>query len=253
MSAALQELKARLEEIEIDLGFVALAFRLRPRIGDVLRTEAGGEVVALAKMFMDAKRVRPEGFYGPLLVRLLASLERYVRRVVSQAVVSRSEKAPSYEAIRDSLGKRNIALTGRLLADIDSPLDHLSVDPTLLIQNLASCIDGGDSFSLNPEAFSATVAVPTPAVLDRTLSNIGVRDWWDSCGANADLRQVLGTKKSRETAKEARSRLTELCRWRNHLAHGGDGETALSEAQLRDALKFVAVFAESLDNIVMGS
>ena len=116
MSPALQGLKARLDEIAIDLGFITLAFQLRPRIGDVLRFDEGGEVIGLAKQFMNAKLVRPEGFYGPLLVRLLASLERYVRKVVSQKVVSRSEAASSYDAIKDSLGKRNIALTGRLLA-----------------------------------------------------------------------------------------------------------------------------------------
>ena len=105
---------------------------------------------------------------------------------------------------------------------------------------------------MNPEAFSATVTVLSPEALDKTLSHIGVKDWWDAFGDSAELRKALGTKKSRDTAKEARSRLTELCRWRNQLAHGGDAETALSEAQLREALVFVAVFAESLDHVVMG-
>jgi hypothetical protein len=120
MSAALEELKARLDEIEIDLGFVAVKFHLGLRIGDVLRFENGSDVLELAKRFMDAKQVRPEGFYGSLLVMLIASLEKYVRKVVSQAVVLRGKAAPSYDAIKASLGRRNIALTGRLIAAIDS-------------------------------------------------------------------------------------------------------------------------------------
>jgi hypothetical protein len=250
MSAALQDLNARLHEIEVDLGFVALALLLRPRVGDVLRMEVGGEVIGLVKQFMSARSVRPEGLYGALLVRLLASLERYVRKLIGQAVASKSKAAPSYESIRDSLGKRNIALTSRLLAGIDSPSDHLSVDFTELIRNLASCTNDDGAFLLNADAFSATVSVPTPRVLDKTFSQIGVNDW-KACGGDDELKAALGTTKPKDTAKKAESRLTELCRWRNQLAHGGDAEPAISETHLRDALGFVAAFAASLDRLVM--
>jgi hypothetical protein len=204
---------------------------------------------------------RPPALDTPYQPRLNAVMhayrkltERYVRELVGQAVESKSKAASGYAAIKDSLGKRNIALTGRLLADIDSPSDHLSVDLALLIRNLASCTSEGGSFLLNPEAFSATVSVPTPSVLARTLSHIGLKDdWWDSLGDSDELRNVLGTKKNRETAKEAKTHLTRLCRWRNHLAHGGDAEPALSETQLREAVEFVAEFAGSLDRVVMGT
>jgi hypothetical protein len=174
-----------------------------------------------------------------------------MRKVVGQAVAYKNKAAPNYDAIRDSLGKRNIALTGRLLGNIDSPPDHLALDFTLLIQNLASCTNKGGAFLLNPEAFSATVSVPTPGVVEKALSHIGVKNLWDALGGSPELQKALGTRKSRDTGKEAKDRLTELCRWRNHLAHGGDAETALSETQLREAIDFTAAFAEALDDVVM--
>jgi hypothetical protein len=103
MSAALQELKGRLDEIKVDLAFVALAFQLRPRIGPVVRLQPRNEIVDLVTKFMDAKTVRPDGIYGFLIVRILASLERYVRKLVAQAVVNKNKLAPSYDSIRDSL------------------------------------------------------------------------------------------------------------------------------------------------------
>ena len=79
---------------------------------------------------------------------------------------------------------------------MDSPSDHLSVDPEVLIQNLASCTKDGGSFRLNPEAFSATVSVPTPGVLDKALSHVGIKDWWDAFGDSADLKKALGIRKA---------------------------------------------------------
>jgi hypothetical protein len=251
MSAALQELRDRLDEIKVDLTFVALAFQLRPRIAGVVRFELGGEVVDLVKKFKDAKTVRPEGIYGSLLVRLLASLERYLRKVVGEAIADKNKAAPNYTTIGDTLGKRNIALTGRLLGNIESPPDHIAVDFTSLIQNLASCVNDGGKVVLNPEAFSATVSVPTPGVIDKALSHIGVKSFWDDLGNSSQLQKALGTKKSRDTKNQAQDRLAEICRWRNHLAHGGDAETALTETELREAIDFISAFAEALDSVVM--
>lgn len=115
MPAPLEELKTRISELKADLGFVALAARLRPRIGDVVRWEADGAVLELVKQFLSAKASRPEGVYGPLLVRLLAAFERYVRMLVVQSVEKRVSAFKTYEEIPDSFSNRSLVLTGRIL------------------------------------------------------------------------------------------------------------------------------------------
>lgn len=78
----------------------------------------------------------------------------------------------------------------------------------------------------------------------------GLAEWWDAVGASVKLSELLGTKKARDTGNRVQERLKELCRWRNQLAHGGDEEIALSEAQLIDSIHFVESFSEALSNIL---
>ena len=250
MAIALDELNARIAELRADLTFVALAAQLRPRIGDVVHWQAVGEVLDLVKQFMNAKSSRPEGVYGPLLVRLLAAFERYLRLLIVQSVERRASGASTFDELSETLSKRNLILTGRVLAAIDAPRDHLTLDIEALISNLASCKRGSGSFRLNTQAFSATVTGASPAVIEKALQYVDVSDWWDGVGANAALAKHLQTKGARATGDRAHERLKELWRWRNHLAHGGDEEIALTESQIREAIDFVDSFSAALDKVV---
>jgi hypothetical protein len=230
--------------------FVSLAARLRPRIGDVVQWQAVGEVLELVKRFMQAKSSRPEGVYGPLLIRLLAAFERYLRKVIVDVVDQRSGQATTYDRLSGSLCKRNVALTGRILAAIDAPREHLALDLEALVDNLASCKSGSESFRLNSEAFSAAVTGTSPSVIEKALHNVDVTDLWDAVGGSPTLTSALGTKGARATGDRARERLQEMWRWRNHLAHGGDEDVAISESQLNDAVEFVTCFGDALDTTV---
>jgi len=250
VAPALDELNARISEIKGDLKFVALATQLRPRIGDVVRWEAAGEVIELVKQFMNEKSSRPEGVYGPLLVRLLAAFERYMRMLIIQSVEQHASGARTYDELPDTISNRNLVLTGRVLAAIDAPRDHLSMDIESLIANLASCKRGSGSFRLNPQAFSAIVTGASPMVIEKALRSVDVSDWWDGVGGNAPLAKLLQTKGARATGDRAHERLKEIWRWRNHLAHGGDEEIALTESQLSEAIDFVGFFSTALDATV---
>ena len=252
MAGALDELNARISELRADLTFVALAAQLRPRIGDVVQWNAVGvgEVLELVKKFMGAKSSRPEGVYGPLLVRLLAAFERYLRLLVIQSVEQRTSGAVTYDKLSETLRKRNLILSGRALAAIDDPRDHLTLDFESLISNLASCKPGSGSYRLNAQAFSGTVTGASPSVIDKALQYVDVSNCWDGVGGNATLAKLLKTKGPRATGVRAQERLKELWRWRNHLAHGGDEEIALTEFQLHEAIDFVDSFGVALDTAV---
>ena len=63
-------------EITTDAEFVALAAQLRPRLNGVVRWEGmGTEERGIVQSFLRVKDSRPEGLYGPLLVRLLAAFD----------------------------------------------------------------------------------------------------------------------------------------------------------------------------------
>ncbi len=124
------------------------------------------------------------------------------------------------------------------------------MDVEVLIANLASCKRGSGCFRLNAQAFAATVAGVGPAAIERALESIDVTRWWDGVGGSAALARLLGTKGARATGDQARERLKELWRWRNHLAHGGDEEIALSESRLIEAIDFVECFGDALAGTV---
>ena len=250
MAAALDELNARIAELSADLTFVALATQLRPRIGAVVQWQAVGEILELVKQFINAKSSRPEGVYGPLLVRLLAAFERYLRLLITQSVELRASAATSFDELPEAMSQRNVALTGRILAAIDSPRDHLTLDIEALVSNLATCKRGSASFRLNAQAFAAAITGASPVVIDKALQSVDVSGCWDGVGGNASLAKLLQTKGARATGERARERLKELWRWRNHLAHGGDEEIALTELQLREAIDFVHSFSAALDSVV---
>jgi hypothetical protein len=250
MTTQLEELESDLVALEADVGFVSLATRLRPRIGDVIQWDSKTEVIKLAQSFMNAKESRPEGVYGPLLIRLLGSFERYIRKLVDFVLTERSAGVADYSQLPHSLSRRNIRLTGRALANIDEPRDHLVLDVGSLIDKLASCKPGRSDFKLNSQAFTSPIVGSGPGVLEKALASVDIDDWWDAVGRNDALIRILGTKGARQTGDRSRERLRELSKWRNQLAHGADEELAVSETQLRDAIDFIRVFTASLDSVI---
>jgi RiboL-PSP-HEPN len=246
MPSPLDELAAQIEELKSDVDFIGLATQLRPRLGSVVQWDAHSEAVELVRRFVKAKANRPEGMFGPLLIRLLAAFERYLRQLVEYVIEERASMAVKYEDLAPNLANRNLVLTGRLLSGLEVR-DHITIDVDLLIENLASCRRGSNKFRLNPQAFCAGITGVSPANIEKALENVAVNGWWDAVGNHNALSKVLGTKGARATGDRAHERLKELSRWRNHLAHGGDGGIAVSETQLLDAIAFVDTFGAALD------
>src|ERR1017187_994284 len=250
MPSPLDELAAQLEELRSDVDFIVLATQLRPRIGSVVLWQGQPEAVALVRRFMNSKANRPEGVFGPLLIRLLAAFERYLRQLVGSIIDRRVSTATRYEDIPPTLVKRNLILTGKLLSGLETPRDHLNIDVDLLIENLVSCRRGSNAFRLNTQAFCAGIAGVSPANVERALENVEVAGWWDAVGGYGALSRVLGTKVPRATGYRAHERLKEIPSWLNQLAHGGDGDIAIAETQLREAIEFVDLFGAALDAAV---
>jgi hypothetical protein len=246
MPSPLSEFEAQIDGLRADFDFVLLASQLRPRIGSILQWQAQGEGTELAKKFIKARPTGPEGVYGPLLVRLLACLEQYLRKAIASAVIRKAKQAGSYDGLAETLKNRNLVLTGRLLSSLDSPREYLTLNVDEVIENLASCKKGSLSFKLNASAFSATLAGVNPSVIEKALENIDVSNWWDKIGANSKISGLLGTTGHHATGSRVKDRLKELARWRNHLAHGGDGQIVISDSQLNDAIELVVAFAKNL-------
>lgn len=211
----------------------------------------GGEERTLVQSFLNIRHSRPEGLYGPLLIRLLAAFERFVRGLIVWTVDHHYNTVAKFDDLSAGIAQRNRQLTGKMLALSELP-DHLVFDIPLLIGNLATCKAGyTGAFRLNSVVFSSGIAGFSPKHLETALENIDVEDFWDFLGRDEKLIAILGTKGARQTGKEASERLKELSRLRNRLAHGGDGAPLVSEVQLRDAQAFIAALSKALEDLVL--
>jgi hypothetical protein len=249
---AFRELNARLDELDANLKFLALATSLRPRLGGVLRWEDGGDLIDLAQRFISTGENRSENIYGALLLRTLAAFERFARQLLEHGVSRIASRSHTYDQLPQQLRNRNTALTGRLLAGIDEPSDYLPVDYDLLVQNLASCTAGSTSFRLNAVAFVAIIGSGRPSALEKALKAIDIAERWDAVGGNAALQTHLGTRAARATGNAAKARLEELWRVRNVIAHAGEGEGVATDETVRSAIDFVRTFARALNDVVNG-
>jgi RiboL-PSP-HEPN len=247
MPTPLADLLSRLDDIEADVNFADLASSLRPRIGDALNWNVGNDTLKLAVAFMKSKDSRIEGVCGALFVRVVATFERYLRRLVESGVDDIARRASGFDAVPPNIQKKNLMYTGRVLSGIESPKDYQVFNYEGLVDNLATCKTGSNYFRLNSNAFSAPIVGSSPEVVERALKAIDVEGLWDPIGASGRLQKLLGTKKPRDTGTQAQERLQELSKKRNQIAHAGDSEPALTAQNVKDAIEFIRAFSECLD------
>jgi hypothetical protein len=247
----LNEFNLRLAEFQNDLSFLEHAFELRPRIKQVLDFSKQGAVLELAERFGDLEGNQPESFYGPMLVRLVASFERYLRLLMRDAVEGWAKKAKTFDQLPEGMGDRNLVLSGRLIGNSDSPRDHLYVDLVALVDNLPTCRNGSATYRLNPIVFMDLINGITIDIIEKGLKAIRVNNWQNAIGADKALQAQLNCARTTDATKQMASRLKELSRWRNNWAHGGDNEPSLKNTQIRDTIDFLAAFSKALDLTVM--
>ncbi len=148
MSRALDEFSLRLVDLRNDLLLIEYTFELRPRINQVLDFEKRGEVLDLARKFGSTVGNQPASFYGPMLVRLVAAFERFLRSLMRDIVEAWVQKAQTFDRLPPGLGERNLVLRNGALANSDSPRDHLNIDLLEVIDNLATCRGETKDFKL---------------------------------------------------------------------------------------------------------
>lgn len=256
MESALEDLFRQFDDIEGSAKFSQDSAMLRPRLNQFVTWPIGPEhnsVRELMSRFFDAKEVRVEVVYGALFVRVVACFENFVRRLLQEGL-QRMIEGRTYDEVRDSLGKHNIRLTGRAMATIFEPSDHLKLDFQRLIDNLASCKSGTDTYQLNTDVFAAALVGTSPIALAKAFKNIQIDlEKWDKIAASPALKKLIGTSKTRVTAKEAERRLEEYAKLRNVFAHTGGGDSVISETQMFESIRYFRVLAKALSAVVMNA
>ncbi len=250
MSQALNEFLLRAGEIRNDLSFLEQAFELRPRIYLALDFEKRGEALEMARKFAETVGNQPASVCGPMLVRLIASFERYLRVLMRETVESWAKKAQHFDNLPEGLADRNLVLSGRFIGNSDSPRDYMALDMSAVVDNLVTCRAGKAEFRLNSGVFMDLIYGATSEVIEKSLKTVRINNWMSVVGADRTLQARLGVDRVPDTTKAVTARLRKLSRWRNNWAHGGDEEVSLTFTELKDELEFVIAFSTALDSAV---
>jgi RiboL-PSP-HEPN len=250
MSQAFNQFVLRAEELRNDLSFLERAFELRPRIYLVLDFEKRGEALEMARKFGETVDNRPASFYGPMLVRLIASFERFLRMLMQETVESWVKKAQHFDRLPEGLAERNLVLSGRFIGNSDSPRDYMALDMNVMVDNLVTCRAGTAEFRLNSGVFMDLIYGVTSEVIEKSLKTVRINNWMNIVGADKTLQARLGVDRVPDATRATTARLKKLSRWRNNWAHGGDDEVSLTFTEVNDELEFVIAFSRALDSAV---
>lgn len=173
-----------------------------------------------------------------------------MRFLIRDTIEAWNSRAKTFDQLPEGLSGRNLVLSGRVIANSDSPREHVNIDLVELVERLATCRSGATNFKLNASAFMVQVVGVTPEIIENGLKLARITNWWDAVAADKDLQRQLNCTRTSDATKKAEARLKELSRWRNNWAHGGDDEVSLTLAEVKEAVEFVSLFCRALDRVV---
>ena len=252
-SRALRDLEMTLAEIRTTLLFVRSAAHVRPRLGSLVTwTSLDEESRLILRDYMEHKDFQPDFTYRGLYVLIYGTFEEFVRRMLRDAVIAKSNAVQSYDDLDQDLARQNVHRTGQALATIDEPPSYMKLNYDLLCANIGTCRVGSTSFTLNADAFALFFTNLSPKQLAGALRRIGIKLNWDEIGQQKCIKKLYGSQSTRAVAKAASEQLQAFTRKRNLVAHSG-GAVTVSDVDVAEALDFVEKLANALAMIVDGS
>lgn len=250
-SAAVKEFHLALDELEANLAFLQASSKLRPRLNGFLNWQViQGDAKALVTEFLNQKSVELSAQYRGMLVVLSGALEQFVRRVIHEAVMTINSNAKNYDHLSEKLRTQNVFRTGRALTTIREPPDHVVVDYHGLAKQLATCVAGASTFTLNPEAFTLFISAVSPRHLTDVCDSIGVTINWDDFGREQKFEALLATKGVRATGKAVADKLETFIRLRHKFAHAGAGGVVVTDGDVESFTRFFRIFGSTVAQLI---
>jgi hypothetical protein len=233
-----------------NLTFVTAALKLRPRLNGMMDWNSPDTgAVAEAKAFMTFKDIDELYLYSGFVVVIASSFERFVRRLISDAVKHHNKKLKTHADLSVHMLHQNWLRSGQVLTKVFEPPDECDIDYDELSRNLGTTAKGDHAPVMNAEAFSVFLSNFTPDRVVDSMKRIGVELDWDDLGRLPAMQQVSRTTRTKETAKAIKDTLKDFMKKRNRIAHGGSIAAEIRSSDIDNYLSFFAVFSPSIAEI----
>jgi len=142
MKTARRELRATIDEVLDVVSLVETSVKLRPRLGQFLIWQnLDTQNKELIRIYLSS-RVETNLCYEGLVVRLVATFEEYLRKLVRNAIKELNSRNLDYEGIQDGLRLHNRHAVGNALSSVFSPSDIEQFNFDQLCDEIGTCIPG---------------------------------------------------------------------------------------------------------------
>jgi hypothetical protein len=242
-------LQAEFAEIQKELEFVQLSFRIFGRTGQLLSHI--NNIADLRQLIVDWRQtnlVEINFIYQAFLVQAWAVFELFIRRLVISYIEEFLERKADFKTL-DQYGliKRNLLHTGIAFQQIFDNRTNAAVDFYSFAKNVATSIPDSAAVQLNSTAFTFFLKSPTFQGISEAFKRIGISDFdWRKIAAESVVQKTLGTKRTSDTTKAIEDFLDVTSKSRNNIVHRGEGMTPVSEADVRQTMLALDVLSSSL-------
>jgi hypothetical protein len=210
-------------QIEQSVQFVQAAGAVKHSVADAL-DKANGKRYALNEVYKFLKmRDYPEQQHcNANFMSLVAGFEEFLRQTLELAITARAQTAKSFDDLGAPAHDLHMKATGFLLTHKANPPQQLrSLDFFQVCRNIGTCVPGATTFTLNPEAISLQSSLLDLESFMDTLSKFGYQINWDKLGADAQVKECMGSTGTRDAANLLKGYLLEIVKQRNRVAHTG--------------------------------
>lgn len=248
-NAGEREFLLALDEIQMNLDYLRISSKVRPRLSSFLdwnTLKAQPDAKNLVGKFLGQKSTEFAVQYRGMIVVIGAAFEEFIRRLIHDSLSRAISRAAKYDDVPEKLRMQNILRTGRVLANWGEPRDHVKAEYSVLAKNLATCVSGATSFTLNVESFTFFLNTMSPSALESMWEIIGVNLNWDAFGRNKTFESMFATKGAKETGRAVVEKLQDFIRLRNVFAHTGAGGIQVTDSDVEEYIAFFRVFSGEL-------
>ena len=210
------------------------------------------EAIALADI---APRVRTDLpiLSGSILLYVCGRFEYFARQVVVGLADAMAAGATAYNALPDRVRKE---LRSRTLDIAQNPVrfGYSESEAEALIVALAGNLTSPHAASevvITSNVLTVTETNMNPGTLADLLKRVEVTDLWREIGKQAQLKAHLSRSGDRECQTEATTRLENIMKLRNDVAHPTGSNSFPSPESVREAVGFLQVLSRVIVDVVL--
>jgi RiboL-PSP-HEPN len=207
-------------------------------------------------LWITAKEVRTDLpiLSGSLLLYLCGRFEYFARELVGTIVDELVDKTAKYMDLPEALRKEYLIRT-LLINQSPAKYDHTPATASVLAVELAGNLSGvnDDSPNLRLDANTITITETNmnPGTLVDLFKRVGIINLWDTLGKQLPLKTYLGEVTDNGCKAVAITRLEEIMKERNKVAHP-TGATAFPDVNIvEDIAQYFRVLAQVLVDLAL--